>query len=215
MVTMHGRTNREAYHAFESLVTDGKEVDLSKFKDDEDLQEQGVQEMKKVYLKKVKEVLKASPTDKFEEALLLGAYELPTEAEIREMVTTYKDKLTFDLFNELGKKMKTMIIRRLDQAATGHLTEKHIDDLLDYALHPEAIEHLKGYVTLDQAKSLLQYFTRNKDKVGKLGIYDVMQHHGEYARERREPFLPAPLVSKLEKALEEKKKKEEEARLAA
>ncbi len=145
----------------------------------------------------------------------MNAYSVPTESELRRIITTYKDKLTFDEFKDIyDKEMKPEITDRLHKAASGHLTEKHIDDLLDYALHPEAIEHLKGYVTLDQAKSLLKYFARNKDKIGKLGIYDVMQHHGLYERQTRKPFLPAPLVSKLEKALEEKKKKEEEAAAA-
>ena len=129
MITMHGRTNRAAYHEFESLVTseDGKEVDLSKYKDDEDLQEQAIQRMKKKYLAKIKQVFKASPTDKFEEELLMGAYEVPTESEIREMVTKYKDKLTFELFNEIyEKKLKPAITQRLHRAASGHLTEKHL-----------------------------------------------------------------------------------------
>jgi hypothetical protein len=213
MIRRIDRANREAYQEFESLVLseDGKEVDLDKYKDDEDLQEQGVQKMKKVHLKYAKEALNASPTNKFEEELLLNAVGLATETELRRIVTTYKHKLTFDTFKNLyEKQMKPRVAAVLRGAAGGHLTDKHVDDLLDYALHPDAVKHLKGYVTLDQAKSLLDYFIEHKEK---LGIRDVIEHHEKYSAQTREPLLPSPLVSKLEKALEEKRKKEEEKEL--
>lgn len=215
MISRIDRANREAYHEFESLVVseDGKEVDLDKYKDDEDLQEQGVQKMKKVHLKYAQDALNASPTTKAEEELLIHACGLATETELRRMVTTYRHELTFEQFKNIyEKQMKPRVAAVLKNAAGGHLTDKHVDDILDYALHPDAVKHLKGYVNLDQAKSLLDYFIVNKEK---LGIRDVIEHHERYRAQRREDLLPSPLVSKLEKALEEKRKKEEEERAAA
>ncbi len=209
IIGMMDRTHREAYQEFESLVVskDGKDVDLNKFKDDEDLQEQGVQKMKGTILKYSKKALSAEPTNKFEEEMLMNATAGVTETELRRIVNTYKHKLTFDQFKDIyDKQMKPKVANVLHKAAGGHLTDKHVDDMLEYALHPDAVKHLKGYITLNQAKSLLDYFIEHKER---LGVRDVIEHHERYSAQAREPFLPSPLVSKLEKALEEKKKERE------
>lgn len=216
MIRMMDRTHRSAYQEFEGLVTseDGKEVDLEKFKDDEELQERGVQKMKEVYINQAKKVLKAAPIGKFEEELLMNAYAGTTETELRRIVTRYKHKLTSSQFRSLyEKEMKPKVTGVLKRAAGGHLTEKHVDDLLEYSLHPDALKHLKGYVTLDQAKILLNRYTESETGE-KLGLNDVV-NLDKFYKEQDQEILPSPLVKKLEKAIAEKKKKDEEERAAA
>jgi hypothetical protein len=207
MIRMHERTHVRAYQEAEKLLVtgEGREVDIDKLNED-DIQEQFVQKMKKVYLKKAKEVLKASPADKFEEELLMNAYAGTTENELKIIVARYKNKLTFEQYKDLSdKNMTPKVANVLVGAAGSHLTEKHIDDILEYALHPEAVKQLKGYITLNQAKSLLDNFIAKEEK---LGLGDIVKYSEQYKiRRRGEDFLPPPIVSKLEKALEEKRKK--------
>jgi len=205
MIRMHERTHREAYHEAEALLVKegGKEVDLEKLKD-ADMQEKFIQKMKDVYLAKAKQVLKASPTDKFEEALLMKAYAGVTENEIKDIVATYKHRFTFDVFKKHYDKMSENVKRVLSEAAGSHLNEEHIDDILDYAVHPEVAKHLRGYITLDQAKSFLDYFIEFQGKL------NLSQAAGITRGLAQQGKMSPPIASKLEKALEEKKKKEEE-----
>lgn len=186
MVKMTERTHRAAWDAYEAhfISDEGRGVDLEKAKDAE-LRKKALKDMKEVYIKKAKEVLKASPADEFEEALLMRAYTGATEAQLKQMTSQYKDKLNFDLFQEHYKKeFMKQIGHDLRSAASSHIGEEHIDDIIKYTgVDKYGVDSSR--LRLPEALDILEDF-RKSGAIGPKGIPEEFKKKKEKKEDEEE-----------------------------
>jgi hypothetical protein len=148
--------------------------------------------MSKHYIKKAKAALKSdvSEKDEFESELLMKAYAGVTKAELRRQVAKGKKHFTLKAFNEKYRPDFMQSVENvLHDAASSHLTEKHIDDIVKYM---KLEDHLDSkYLTRETAVMFLHNYHANDDELPRNSIERIIANS--------KGAIP-------EKALKEKKK---------
>ena len=162
LTTMH-RHHREAYDkAIDDVLTKDGQVDMELLEDAK-TQDKFVNVMADHYFSKAKKLFKTKEDAKFddlEKELLLNAYTGTTKAQLQRLVKSHKKGFTFEHF--YGKEVPGMtktIRDNLTAAASSHIKEENLDDILKYTgadkyVKKELLERDHGIALLDIYKQM-------------------------------------------------------------
>lgn len=140
----------------------GRYIDLEKL-DDEDTRKKFVDSMATFYRDKAKGILKAGvkPEDEFENEIMMQAVYGVSKEALRHALTEGKKDYTLEVHQKQVKEIVDAIDKNLRGISTGHISEKHIDDIIKYTKADEAAKKLgyefnKGLFTREHAAGLLK-----------------------------------------------------------
>lgn len=163
MITTMHRHHRGAYDkALDDVLTKDGQVDMELLEDTK-IQDKFANVMADHYLSKAKKLFKTKEDAKFddlEKELLLNAYAGTTKDQLRRLVKEHKKGFTFEHF--YGKEVPEMakqIKHNLKMAASSHITEESLDDILKYTgadkyLNKDILERDHGIMLLDIYKQV-------------------------------------------------------------
>lgn len=103
------------------------------------------------------------PEDEFESELLVNAMYGVTRAELRQIIGSEGKKYTLQSHLSAMERVQKEIDKRLRNIALGHITEKHIDDIIKYTQAEDAAKKFefdfkKENIGLPQATDLLAQY---------------------------------------------------------
>ncbi|HLC80328.1 MAG TPA: hypothetical protein VJG31_01005 [Candidatus Nanoarchaeia archaeon] len=162
LTTMH-RHHRGAYDkAIDDVLTKDGQVDMELLEDSK-IQDKFANVMADQYISKAKKLFKTGDDAKFddlEKELLMNAYTGTTKTQLLHLVKTHKKGFTFEHF--YGKEVPGMtkkIKDNLDAAASSHITEESLDDILKYTgadkhIKKDILERGHGIALLDIYKQM-------------------------------------------------------------
>ncbi len=163
MITTMHRHHRGAYDkAIDDVLTKDGQVDMEMLEDTK-TQEKFANVMADHYISKAKRLFKTKDDAKFddlEKELLMNAYAGTTKAQLRHLVKTHKKGFTFEHF--YGKEVPGMakhIKDNLAAAASSHIQEENLDDILKYTgadkhIKKDILERDHGIALLDIYKQM-------------------------------------------------------------
>ena len=164
-----------AYNSAVDLIKDDEGlVDYEKL-DDNDVQKQFADKMADYYISKARKALNVKPGDKedkkLEDELLMNAYAGVTTSQLKESVSKFGKKFTFEFFNtRIKPQYMQHVERNLKAASSDHLEEKHIPDIVKYTKTGKFVNPNK--ITLDEAVNLMDEFHRE-------GVVSPKSHKGK------------------------------------
>lgn len=128
-------------------------IDYEKL-EDFDLRQKFADEIAEFYRTQARKILKSGvkPEDEFENELLVNAMYGTTRAQLRQLVQQYGKNYKLGLHLKAQQKAEKAIAQRLQQVSLGHITEKHIDDIIKYT----QVEKSAGDLGFDFRKENLQ-----------------------------------------------------------
>lgn len=146
-------------------------------------------ESKKEYLKK-----ELNLSDKFNEILATKHLYGTTRDHFKRILADEKDQFTPERFMKKHKNdFMEKFSRDVGAAAGQHLTEKHLDTLIKYAVREDIAKDIKDYMTIDAGKIIVSMYDGRK-----LTKADLI----------KTGLLPPHIQKKWEKDLEKKKKQD-------
>lgn len=143
------------------LKDTGGQIDYEKL-DDPALRLKFADEIAGFYRERAQKYLKSGvkPEDEFENELLINAMYGVTRAQLRQTIGSVGKKYRMEQHLEGMKEIQEEIDKRLQNVSFGHITEKHIDDIIKYTQAEDAakkfeFEFRKENIQLPQAINLL------------------------------------------------------------